>query len=204
MTERSYIECTSSCIGGLSRLRDTYPDVLPPALRARVDDSVARGARFLVSQQRPDGSYAGFWGVNFTYAAFHVAEGLLAAGLSPGDRTLTRLCAWVESKQRADGSWGEHYTGCHDDRYVEHPEPQPIMTAWAALTLLHLVPSSSKSVSRAIEWLVAHQQADGSWPKKALAGVFFGTAMLDYRLYKDVFPLWALARAAAARAHQVR
>jgi hypothetical protein len=28
----------------------------------------------------------------------------------------------------------------------------------------------------------------------AQSGVFFSTAMLDYRLYKDVFSTWALAR----------
>ena len=29
-----------------------------------------------------------------------------------------------------------------------------------------------------------------------MAGVFFGTAMLHYRLYKAYFPAWALGRAA--------
>jgi hypothetical protein len=30
--------------------------------------------------------------------------------------------------------------------------------------------------------------------------VFFGAAMLDYRLYKDCFPAWALGRHAALTA----
>jgi hypothetical protein len=37
--------------------------------------------------------------------------------------------------------------------------------------------------------------ADGGWPRQAASGVFFQTAVLDYRLYKDVFPTWALAAA---------
>ena len=45
-----------------------------------------------------------------------------------------------------------------------------------------------------MRWLSARQLPDGSWPTQAPAGVFFGTAMLDYRLYKEYFPLWALAR----------
>ena len=33
-----------------------------------------------------------------------------------------------------------------------------------------------------------------AWPQQAQSGVFFGTAMLDYRLYKDYFPAWALGQ----------
>jgi lanosterol synthase len=55
-------------------------------------------------------------------------------------------------------------------------------------------------VTRAARWLGASQRADGSWPRQAPAGVFFGAAMLDYRLYKDYFPAWALGRHAALAA----
>ena len=46
-------------------------------------------------------------------------------------------------------------------------------------------------------WLVGRQCPDGSWPPEAVNGVFFGSAMLDYRLYRAYFPAWALARYAA-------
>jgi lanosterol synthase len=45
-----------------------------------------------------------------------------------------------------------------------------------------------------VAWLRQHQGADGAWPRQSQSGVFFSTAMLDYRLYKDYFPAWALAR----------
>jgi squalene cyclase len=32
----------------------------------------------------------------------------------------------------------------------------------------------------------------GDWPEEVVAGVFFNTAMLHYRLYKTYFPVWAL------------
>jgi hypothetical protein len=38
---------------------------------------------------------------------------------------------------------------------------------------------------------------DGRWPPEAVNGVFFGSAMLDYRLYRVYFPARALARCAA-------
>ena len=45
------------------------------------------------------------------------------------------------------------------------------------------------------EQMVQHQQADGTWPRDALNGVFFCTAMLNYRLYNCYFPTLALAKA---------
>src|SRR6185295_16276198 len=63
MTEKSYLECTSSCIGALARFRAAYP----ASLRARVDRAIARGEALLRGAQRDDGSWLGFWGVNFPY-----------------------------------------------------------------------------------------------------------------------------------------
>jgi lanosterol synthase len=40
----------------------------------------------------------------------------------------------------------------------------------------------------------------GGWPHQAASGIFFRTAVLDYRLYKDVFAAWALAVAAGQQA----
>jgi lanosterol synthase len=51
-----------------------------------------------------------------------------------------------------------------------------------------------------VAWLTAAQRPDGSWPQQAVNGIFFGSAMLDYRLYKSYFPAWALARHAATAA----
>ena len=194
MTERSYLECTASSIGALARLRAAHPELL----RSSIDSAVDRGARLLRDAQRPDGSWPGFWGINFTYATFHVVEALRAVGAKPDDPAIARAAVWLRSKQRSDGSWGEHYTSCLEGRYVEHSQGQVIMTSWALLALLLSDEPGSDAVRRGVAWLTAMQQPDGSWPRQAVAGVFFGTAMLDYRLYKDYFPLWALARAAAA------
>jgi hypothetical protein len=43
------------------------------------------------------------------------------------------------------------------------------------------------------------QGTGGGWPHQAASGVFFHTAVLDYRLYKDTFPTWALAAASTPR-----
>jgi lanosterol synthase len=75
------------------------------------------------------------------------------------------------------------------------------MTSWALLTLLDLVGSRTNAVQRGIAWLYQAQRADGSWPEGAVNGVFFGSAMLTYRLYPVYFPLWALNRYCALSSH---
>ena len=196
MTERSYLECTASSIGALSRARGA----LPTLHQRRLEVAVARAAALIREAQRPDGAWSGFWGVNFTYGIFHAVEGLLAAGAGANDPAIQRAARWLEEHQKADGGWGEHHQGCLDDRYVEHPRSQVIMTSWAVLALLHAggARSVSGAAPRGIAFLRAHQQPDGSYPEQAVAGVFFGTAMLHYRLYKAYFPAWALARHAAS------
>jgi lanosterol synthase len=71
------------------------------------------------------------------------------------------------------------------------------MTAWALLALMDVLDPGTAPVRRGVAWLAAAQRPDGSWPRQAVNGVFFGSAMLEYRLYKSYFPAWALARHAA-------
>jgi lanosterol synthase len=133
--------------------------------------------------------------VCFTYATFHALEAFHAAGLRRHDPAITRAVRFLLAIQKPDGGWGEHYTSCLEDRYIEHADSQATMTAWALLSLLAAGEDpESTPVVRAVRWLEAHQRSDGSWPRQAPAGVFFGAAMLDYRLYKDYFPAWALGR----------
>jgi lanosterol synthase len=109
-------------------------------------------------------------------------------------RALARAKQWLTGKQKSDGGWGEHYSGCLSATYVEHPKSQAVMTSWALLALLETVGPRIDAVRRGITWLCQAQRADGSWPQGAVNGVFFGSAMLSYRLYPTYFPLWALNR----------
>ncbi len=217
MTERSYLECTASAVRALAAIRTRYGSVLSPALRHGVITGIDDGVALLRQAQRSDGSFPGFWGINFTYGIFHVVTALRKAGVPAHDAALQRAASWLLSKQKRDGGWGEHYTSCLNEQYVEHPQTQVVMTSWALLALLELVPeqrpasSSSlgeeprsadsaacaQAIERGIRWLCAMQLPDGSFPQQAQNGVFFGTAMLDYRLYKSYFPAWALAEYSA-------
>ena len=109
---------------------------------------------------------------------------------------MTRHCArlaggyWIDSIGTEDG--GEHHSGCLTGRYVEHEESQVIQTAWALLALLEAGDSGWNAISRGIQYLLSTQDANGTWPRQDMAGVFFRTALLDYVLYRQYFPLHAL------------
>lgn len=202
MTERSYLECTASSLRGLSAARIRHGADWPAQLQTAVGDAILRGQALLWAAQRSDGSWPGFWGINFTYAILHVVKAMRATGVSASDPRLQRAAAWLLGHQRRDGGWGEHYTSCLTERYVEHAQSQVVMTSWALLALcelhtpgLHDNDHRRAAIGRGVAFLQSQQQPDGGFPDQAQNGVFFGTAMLDYRLYKSYFPAWALARA---------
>jgi lanosterol synthase len=187
MIEHSYVECTASCVEALAIVRREYPQLLTdPISRA-----MSKGIHLLRRSQLPDGRFPAAWGICFTYSIFHVTKALVAAGVDRHDPALLRAGAWLKSVQRPDGGWGEHFTSCLTGTYVPHERAQVVMTSWALLALQEIDPGSDAVTAgrRALESL---QQSDGSWPPEAVNGVFFGTAMLDYALYRAYFPTWAL------------
>src|SRR5260370_2054498 len=149
MTERSYLECTGSALCALGQFRTAYPK----GERQRIDRAMAQGVRFSRRSQRPDGSWPGFWGIHFTYAIFHVVKGLRAAGVSVSDPALQRAAAWLTRHQRPDGGWGEHFSGCLQDRYVEHSHSRTVRTDWTILALLDILPPDAEVIRRGIVWL---------------------------------------------------
>jgi squalene-hopene/tetraprenyl-beta-curcumene cyclase len=51
------------------------------------------------------------------------------------------------------------------------------------------------AVERAVSWLVSHQNQDGTWDESEFTGTGFPQVFyLKYHLYRNSFPLYALAR----------
>ncbi|MCE2524390.1 MAG: FAD-dependent monooxygenase [Acidimicrobiia bacterium] len=188
MTERSYVECTASCLAALSACREHAPELADP----EVLSAVSQAGAWLRRTQETDGSWRGAWGVQFIYGTFFGVRGLLAAGAGPGDPALRLACRWLLDRQRPDGGWGEHHSGCRAGRYVEHEESQVVQTAWAMLALLEADDSNWTAITQGARFLLDTQDEDGQWPKQDMAGLFFRTALVDYALYRQYFPLHAL------------
>ena len=188
MTEHSYVECTASCLAALAACREHFPEITNRAMTS----AMSRAEAWLRRTQASDGSWRGVWGVQFIYGTFFGVRGLLASGARHGDPALRLACRWLLDRQRSDGGWGEHYSGCMTGRYVPHEESQVIQTAWALMALLEAGDSNWTAIARGARFLLDTQDADGAWPKQDMAGVFFRTALLDYVLYRQYFPLHAL------------
>lgn len=188
MTEHSYVECTASCLAAIAACQTHFPDVI----NGEVTKAVFKGSSWLRRTQSVDGAWRGVWGIQYIYGTLFGVRGLLAAGASPGDSAIRLACQWLLERQLPDGGWGEHYSGSLSGEYVPHQESQIIHTAWALIALLEADDSDWAAITRGIQFLMDRQNEDGTWPKQDIAGVFFRTALLDYVLYRQYFPLHAL------------
>ncbi|MXY36611.1 MAG: 2,3-oxidosqualene cyclase, partial [Dehalococcoidia bacterium] len=188
MTEHSFVECTASCMAALAACREHFPEVIDGA----AERALSQADVWLRHNQERDGSWRGVWGVQFIYGTLFGIRGLIAGGAGPNDPALRSACQWLLDRQREDGGWGEHPGGCLTGRYVAHEESQVIHTAWALIALLEAGHSNWTAISRGVRFLMDAQGEDGTWPRQDMAGVFFRTALLDYVLYRQYFPLHAL------------
>ncbi len=157
------------------------------------DESVRRGIAYLLEAQEKDGSWYGRWGVNYVYGTFLAMRGLAAAGL-PGTRdAIVRGADWLRSVQNVDGGWGESCASYARDRFVP-AQSCPSQTAWAVLGLLAAGDRTSSAVRRGAEYLLDRQRTDGGWPEGATTGTGFPNVFyLTYAMYRDYFPMLALA-----------
>jgi squalene-hopene/tetraprenyl-beta-curcumene cyclase len=181
-------------------LDPTCPDITGRVLEAlcrmgiRPQEPAARRAvRYLRRTQEEDGSWYGRWGVNYVYGACLALRGLRAAGESPEEAYILRAAEWLRSIQNADGGWGESCASYDQGRYVTAPSTAS-QTAWGVLGLLAAGDASSLSVQKGIQHLLERQTAEGAWEEDLATGTGFpGVFYLTYHLYRQSFPLLALA-----------
>jgi len=181
-------------------LDPTCPDITGRVLEAlgahglrRNHPAVERGIQWLVRHQQPDGSWYGRWGVAYIYGTCFALRGLAAAGENNREAHVLRAGEWLRSIQNADGGWGESCASYDNGVFVPGPST-PSQTAWAIMGLLAGGDSDSLSVHHGIEYLLNTHRDDGSWDETLATGTGFPRVFyLNYHLYKDYFPLLALA-----------
>ena len=161
----------------------------------RHEAALRRGVEWLSAKQQPDGSYWGRWGVNYVYGTGAVVPALVAAGVPASDPRVARAVRWLVDHQNDDGGWGEDLRSYVEPSWRGHGTSTASQTAWALLALLAAGEESHRATGRGVEWLVANQNAEGTWDEPWFTGTGFPWDFsLNYHLYRHVFPLSALGR----------
>jgi squalene-hopene/tetraprenyl-beta-curcumene cyclase len=162
------------------------------------DRPIERGVGFLLETQERDGSWYGRWGVNYLYGTFLALRGLRAAQDPGASKAVWKAGKWIVSVQNEDGGWGESCAGYHEGHFVPAPST-PSQTAWALLGLVAAGQGDGEALARGVRYLVDTQRPDGTWDETLATGTGFPNVFyLRYTLYRNYFPLLALAQARRA------
>jgi squalene-hopene/tetraprenyl-beta-curcumene cyclase len=175
-------------------------DVTAHALEALAREgyapSVERGLQWLLSEQEPDGSWFGRWGVNHLYGTGAALPALEACGVPTDHPAMRRAVAWLDSVQREDGGFGEDIRSYSDPAWRGRAEfATPSQTAWAILGYVAAGNAEDQGARKAADYLCAVQRPDGDWDEEHFTGTGFPLDfMIRYHLYRINFPLLALGR----------
>ncbi len=164
---------------------------------------IRRGVEYLTRTQERDGSWYGRWGVNYIYGTFLALRGLKWAGAQDAEETVRRAVDFLRGVQNHDGGWGESCASYRTNHFVSAPST-PTQTAWALLGLAAAGQGDSPIAQRGIRWLIERQKGDGRWDEELMTGTGFPNVFyLTYHMYRDYFPLLALATLAPERVRRV-
>ena len=160
-----------------------------------VQDSIAKAVQYLRNHQEDDGSWYGRWGVNYIYGTWQSLKGLIGVGVPTDDPMIQKGAQWLKSVQNEDGGWGESCESYEAEGATRGKGPSTAsQTAWAVMGLLAAGEKDSKEVLTGIQYLLNHQNEDGTWTELEFTGTGFPLVFyLRYHMYPQYFPLFALA-----------
>jgi squalene-hopene/tetraprenyl-beta-curcumene cyclase len=186
LLDPSTADVSARVVSMLAQLGDT----------AETSPRMAAALGYLAAEQEAEGSWFGRWGVNYIYGTWSVLCAVGAAGLARDHPMVARAVDWLLLIQNGDGGWGESCDSYDLARTGHRPAPSTAsQTAWALLGLMAVGEVDHPAVARGIDWLQAHQEADGLWGQEQYTGGGFPRVFyLRYHGYPKYFPLWAVAR----------
>ena len=181
---------------------------------------VRRGLDYIWSQQEYDGAWFGRWGVNYLYGIGAVLPALRALGEDMTQPRVRRAVRWLLDHQNLDGGWGETCMSYVDPGLRGQGESAPSQTSWALIALIAAGEAHSDAVERGVEFLLARERGDGYWDEPQFTGCGFpgygpgdkpdehnppgepnsqgaelsAAFLINYHLYRNYFPMWALGR----------
>ena len=164
-------------------------------LTAETDPRIAAGLRYIKDEQEEDGAWFGRWGVNYVYGVGAVLPALEALGEDMNNPYVRKAVEWLKTHQNEDGGWGETCAS-YDDQSLRGRGPSTAsQTSWALLGLISANEADSTEARKGVEYLLATQGSDGTWPEDYFTGTGFPRDfMIKYHMYRIYFPLLALGR----------
>jgi squalene-hopene/tetraprenyl-beta-curcumene cyclase len=158
------------------------------------DPRIQRAVRFLQKDQNPEGPWYGRWGVNYIYGTSGALRALETLGLQK-NAECQRAVSWLRAVQNPDGGFGESCGSYDHPELKAHGQSTASQTAWALIGLLAAGEPTEPAVRQSVSYLLEQQRDNGAWSEAAFTGTGFPRVFyLKYHLYRNVFPLYALAR----------
>ncbi|MGB8001973.1 MAG: prenyltransferase/squalene oxidase repeat-containing protein [Anaerobacillus sp.] len=152
--------------------------------------AIEKAIKWLIMNQRNDGSWYGRWGVCYVYGTWASLTGLRAAGLSMEHPTVQKGIRFLKNIQREDGGWGESCKSDEQKRYVPLSYSTPSQSAWAVHALT-VCGDKSKVLKKGVDYLSkrTYSERELTYPTGAgLPGGFY----IRYHSYEIIWPLLAL------------
>ena len=165
---------------------------------------VQKALNFLHNEQTEEGAWYGRWGVNYVYGTSGVLRMQEAFGLETSPEA-QRGAEWLCSVQNPDGGFGESCASYDDPSRKGQGSSTPSQTAWGLIGLMATRELDDPAITRAVQYLLDEQTEAGFWKETEFTGTGFPRVFyLRYHLYRDSFPLYALARYQNLRNNRVR
>lgn len=200
VTDPPSADVTAHVIEMLCHLKERFKDDQRTSPNASPvnEPALNRALNWLLREQESDGSWFGRWGANYIYGTGAAVPALVAAGMSPKHPAIVKAVEFLHEHQNQDGGWGEDMRSYNDLSYKAKGASTASQTAWALLALIAAQELGEPTLKGAA-WLAETQCEDGTWDEAWFTGTGFpGDFLINYHLYRDVFPVTALGRVLTA------